>query len=153
MAAFLAAWTVLDLRWTANNFRQTAHTLQNYRGANEDERLALGLDGEIYRFVRAIKTDDLPSDPTRILVLGDANAIDYHLLRAKYHLLPHSALVSRSIPAGLEPLSVDYLVFFGDRSALGATPGWSKIWDANLTLIHTEEWATLYRAKTVLRVE
>jgi hypothetical protein len=153
MTAFLAAWTVLDLRWTANNFRQTTHTLQKYRGANEDERLALGLDREIYRFVRAIKSKDLPSEPSRILILGDANAIDYHLFRAKYHLLPHSALVSRSIPAGLEPLSVDYLVFFGDRSTLGATPGWSKIWDANLTLIHTEESATLYQAETELMAE
>jgi hypothetical protein len=145
MAAFLLAWTLLDLRWTMNGLRQTAHTLEKYHGADETQRLALGLDGEIYRFVSALKANELKSGPSRILILGDDQAIEYLLLRAKYHLLPHSALVSRRIPRGLSPSSLDYLIFLGDTSRIANTAGWNASWDAQLARVHADELGSLYR--------
>jgi len=151
MAVFLVAWVVLDLRWTVNGLRQTLYTQDKYRGADDDQRLALGLDGAVYRFVRALKADELPSAASRILVLGDDQAVEYYLLRAKYHLLPHSALVARRIPRGLDPRSLDYLIFFGDKSEIRRTDGWNDDWDAHLTRLRAEEPGTLYEVKSESR--
>ena len=151
LAAFLVAWTVLDLRWTVNGVRQALQTSEKYRGANEDERLELGLDGEIYRFVRALKADELPAEPSRILILGDDDAVEYHLLRAKYHLLPHSALVARRVPRGMLPESLDYLIFIGDPSRIDSTAGWNANWNAQLAVARAGKPGTLYRVRAESR--
>lgn len=149
VAAFLVAWATLDLRWTVNGVRQSAHTLEKYRGTDEEQRLARGLDAQVYGFVRDLKAEHLPAEPARILIVGDDSMVDYLLLRAKYHLLPHSALVSRSIPAGLTPGGVDYLLFFGDASGIAETPGWTPDWSASLESAGAGTPGALFRTRPV----
>jgi len=142
---YAVAWTVLDLRWTVNSVRQSAHTLEKYRGASEDQKLALGLDRHIYRFVSRLKTNVLPDKPTRILITASENALDYYLLRSKYHLLPHSTYVSRTLPATLDASSLDYLIYFGSAHELESMDRWAEHWAPYVRLVDQEEDAVVFQ--------
>jgi len=142
--AFLVAWMVLDLRWTVNSLRQAGHTFETYRGANENERLELGLDGIVYRYVARLKAELLPAKPTRILIVGDEKAVEYYLQRAKYHLLPHSALAVRRFPSELAPSSLDYVIFIGPAGGIRSVPGWGPAWERLLRPIDRDELAEAF---------
>jgi len=142
--AFLVAWMVLDLRWTANSLRQAGQTLETYRGLSEDSRLALGLDGIVYRYIARLKADLLPAKPARILIVGDEKAVEYYLQRAKYHLLPHSALAVRRFPSDLAPSSLDYVIFIGPAGGIRSVPGWGPAWERLLRPIDGDELAEAF---------
>jgi hypothetical protein len=134
-AVFLFAWMVLDVRWTANSIMQFSQTTDTYWGVDESERLARGLDGEIYRYIERLKKEVLPERPTRILILGDDRAADFFLQRAKYHLLPHSAYVGRQLAKDLATQRIEFIVFFGKSTGLTKVPGWSPQWQKALNLL------------------
>lgn len=146
VAVFLAGWMILDLRFTANQSRQAARTIDAFWGADEDERLTRGPDGEIYRYVRRLKQEVLPERPCRILILGDT-ASEYFLLRAKYHLLPHSTLVTRNIQAPLPPESVDYVIYLGQPEAIVEISGWDDQWRAAMTVVDADANGLVYRTR------
>lgn len=143
---FMAGWMVLDLRWTANNIRQSYQTLQTNWSAGESERMGNGLDGGVYSYILQLKADVLPSQPARILILGDAQAVEYFLQRAKYHLLPHSAYATRSIPGKLTTDQVDYVLFFGVPGNIGQISGWNRDWQKALVRVKSGVWGDVYEA-------
>lgn len=85
---FIAAWAVVDARWTVHLARQVAATWERYQGLADDARRAAAEDGELAAFIDKVKAA-LPPEPTRVLVLSQAH---YFRGRAGWHLLPHRAL-------------------------------------------------------------
>jgi len=121
----LAGWMLLDIRWISNNYRQAS--LIQWQ-ADDDRRLSNDLDGEIYQYVQRLKSDVLGDMPARILIIGDENAIDYYLLRAKYHLLPHSVDVISSFNKQLSPATIDYVIYFGQSGGIANARGKTRLW-------------------------
>jgi hypothetical protein len=142
---FLAAWMTLDLRWTANSLAQARHTTDTYWGASEEERLERTLDGEIYRYIRRLKEDVLPQHPSRILIVGDDDALDYFLRRAKYHLLPHSAYVTRQFPNSQTAGSRSFVIYFGNPEKIKDAHRGRQRKDIVLTMIDSDDTATVFR--------
>jgi hypothetical protein len=142
--AFLIAWMLLDIRWSANNLRQSQFSLASLAQSDLQQRLSTGLDGDVYQVTQRLKDEVFGSEPARILILGDDNYVDYELLRAKYHLLPHSANVSDH-PGGAAPESLDFVVFFGQSIGITNLPGWDAAWQRSLVEIDRGNWGTVYR--------
>jgi len=85
-AFFLAAWLVLDARWTLNLVRQERATAAQFAGKDARERLLASEDGALYAFIeKALAV--MPKTPVRVFVAADA---DYFRGRAAYHLYPHN---------------------------------------------------------------
>ena len=139
---YLLAWVLLDLRWTSNNIRQVQVSLGQ---TNEQQRLSSDLDGEIYQYVQRLKSTVLGSQNARILIIGDESAIDYYLLRAKYHLLPHSVNVAGNFAKELAPKSLDFVIFFGQPTSITKVPGWNKTWQQSLVKVDSGNWGAVYR--------
>ena len=91
------------------------------------------------------KADVLGDEATRILIIGDKNAIDYYLLRAKYHLLPHSVYVAGRFTQQLPPESLGYVIFFGQPGGIAKVRGWSAAWQSALVEVDRADWGTVYR--------
>ena len=92
LGVFVAAWLVLDARWTWNLVRQANVTARTYAGKDIREKHLAAEDGALYAFIdqaRAI----MPAAPARIFVTSDAR---YFGERAAYHLYPHNAYTDRS---------------------------------------------------------
>jgi len=141
----LAGWMLLDIRWTANSYKQASLSMQTQWQADDEQRLLNGLDGEIYQYVQRLKKDVLGDTPARILIIGDENAIDYYLLRAKYHLLPHSVDVVGGFNKHLSPESIDYVIFFGPAEGIEKAPGRSRFWHPFLVEIDKGPWGVVFR--------
>ena len=125
---FILAWMALDLRWTANSVRQLEQTRSMYWGVDESEKQRRGLDGEIYRYIERLKREVLPEQPARILIVGDENAVEYMLQRAKYHLLPHSAYSDRQLLNESNAYSIDFVIFLGLPNGPDSIPSWTLQW-------------------------
>jgi len=141
---FLAAWMVLDVRWTANSIRQAGQTLETYGSASDDERLGRGPDGIVYGLISRLKADVLPLEPARILIVGDEQALEYYLQRAKYHLLPHSVYATRRFPTNPQPSSLDYVIFLGQADGMRGIRGWGPSWEVSLRLVDRSELAQVF---------
>jgi len=144
---FLSAWVVLDIRWTANNLRQIQLSLQSHTLAGGQQGSSIGLDGKIVQYVQRLKSGVLGDQNARILILGDDNAVDYYLLRAKYHLLPHSVDVAARFSKDLLAESLDFVIFFGEPARITEVPGWSLSWKKKLIQIDRDEWGVVYRVR------
>lgn len=143
---FLFAWVALDIRWAANNLRQVQLSFHTKWQADDQQRSAMDLDGQIYQYAQRLKNSVLGDQNTRILILGDENAVDYYLLRAKYHLLPHSVDVAAHFSKKLTPESIDYVLFFGQANGIAKVRGWNSAWQQSLTRVDQTEWGVVYRA-------
>ena len=142
---FMIAWIVLDIRWSANNLRQLQLSFQNQWQADDQQRSSIDLDGKIFQYVQRLKSNVLGEENARILILGDESAIDYYLLRAKYHLLPHSSNVAGRFTKDLTPGSLDYVIFFGQPADMVKAPGWNATWQQTLVQVDNGEWGAVYR--------
>ncbi len=144
---FLVAWVLLDIRWSANNLRQIQLSVQTHWQADDQQRSSIGLDGAVYQYILRLKSEVLSDQPARILIVGDENAIDYYLLRAKYHLLPHSVFVAGRFIKRLAPGSLDFVIFFGQPADIIKIPGWNPSWQKSLVQIDHGEWGAVYRVE------
>ena len=90
VALFIAAWLLLDVRWTWNLARQERATALQYAGKTPHEKLLASSDAPLVAFLDKARAV-LPSTPVRVLVAANA---DYFRERAAYHLYPHSAYAS-----------------------------------------------------------
>jgi len=144
---FLLAWVLLDIRWTANNLKQIRLSLETNWQTDEQQRSSNDLDGEIFKYVQRLKSDVLDNQTTRILIIGDENAIDYYLQRAKYHLLPHSTGVAGRFARQLAPESLNYVIFFGQPGGITGVPGWSSSWRRALIEVDRSDWGMVYRIR------
>lgn len=147
----LSGWMLLDIRWTANSYRSAGELLSSATGSDPEQRSENDLDGKIYKYIQRLKNDVIRPKSNgkvnRILITGDENVIDYHLLRAKYHLLPDSAHVAGRFEESLSPGSVDYVIYFGRPGAIVNIPGWSVAWRNALTEVDRNEWGIVYRIR------
>jgi len=144
---FLVAWMLVDIRWSVNNIRQVRLALATGWHPDEQQRQGMALDGDIFRYVQRLKTSVLGRQNTRILIVGDEDAADYYLQRAKYHLLPHSANVARQFVKGLAPQSLDYVIFFGQPENIVKLPGWSRAWKNALVRVDSGEWGEVFQVR------
>ena len=144
---FLLAWLLLDVRWTTNNIRQMQASLQSQWLTDDQQRSNNTLDGDLFQYIQSLKSDVLGKEPARILIIGDENAVDYYLFRAKYHLLPHSVNVATAFAKGQAPASLDYVIFFGQAENIVKVPGWRKAWRKSLMKINHGEWGVVYRVE------
>jgi len=85
-ALFIAAWLLLDVRWTWNLMRQERATAVQYAGKTPHEKLLASSDAQLVAFLDKARAV-LPPTPVRVLVAANA---DYFRERAAYHLYPHS---------------------------------------------------------------
>jgi len=86
----LIGWLMLDLKWQIELFHQLSDTKYLYAGKNTEEKHLAAEDGELYAYIKHLKTTVLPDDPARIFILHDSDGHNYWRLRAQYHLLPHN---------------------------------------------------------------
>jgi hypothetical protein len=143
----LIAWVLLDIRWSANNLRQVSLSFQTQWQTDDQQRSSIDLDGKIYQYVQRLKSEVLGDQAARILILGDENAIDYYLLRAKYHLLPHSVNVVGRFPKKLAPESLNFVIFFGQPAGISKVRGWKPFWQKSLIQIDQGQWGVVYRVE------
>ncbi len=146
IAMFFVAWMLLDLRWTVNNVRQSRLSLQVVK-LSAEQRAAVDLDGQIHRYIEHLKQKVLAKSPARILILGGPDSVDYYLLRAKYHLLPHSAHVARRLGARPRPANLDYIIYFGRPGTITQVPGWNSRWRRSLLEIDKSGMGVVYRVR------
>jgi len=146
IAIFMIGWMILDLRWTVNCVRQITQTVNSYWRIDEDQRLAKGLDGEIFLHVKRLKTDVLSLHPARILIVGDESTAEYLLQRTKYHLLPHSAYASRGFLHELKPDNVDYVISLIPQHSSSTIPAWQREWKNGLKLLDSSKLGEVFIA-------
>lgn len=97
-ALLLTGWLILDGRWLLNAIQQANTSISTYAGLTENIKLKQGIDSEIISYVEHLKNNVLPETPSKILLLTDSDSSQYFELKARYHLLPHSAYVSAGFP-------------------------------------------------------
>jgi hypothetical protein len=122
----LAAWMVLDLRWTVNGARQAAQSWGQGLWLSDSQRLHQGADAKVYAFIERFREKFPAQAPRRILVVGDINEYEAYLQRAKYHLLPDSAMVTNQLNDRFEGAKLDYVLFIDDFAARRAS--WAETW-------------------------
>ncbi len=81
----IAAWWLLDLRWTVNRLDQAAATLDFYAGDRIDY-LDMGNDRALLSLAERATSSLGAGD--RVLVAADFPRADFEVLRTRYHLLP-----------------------------------------------------------------
>ena len=130
VAFVLAAWMLLDLRWTYNLVRQVDATAERFAGKSFiDKRLAVE-DGPLFAFVQKAK-EAMPQAPARVIVGADSH---YFRGRAAYHLYPHNVLfhpTSSALPDRAYFRSGDwFLVYLRKGVQFDAAQGKLR-WDNN----------------------
>jgi len=144
---FLCAWMLLDTRWAVDNLEQINLSFGARWRLDEKQRLSNDFDGALYQGVQYLKSTILLNGNARILIIGDAEASDYYMLRAKYHLLPHSANVARSFDKNLMPKSLDYVIYFGNPANIVNVSGWNQTWKVSLVKVESGDWGTVFRVR------
>jgi hypothetical protein len=145
--SFLVAWILLDIRWTANNIRQILLSTQSTWQNEFQQQPGTGMDQDLYQYTQRLKNEVIGGKPARILIVGSETAADYFLLKAKYHLLPHNALVSGRFAKVLAPESLDFVIYFGEASTINSVPGWNSSWNDILAPVDQDEWGVVFRVR------
>jgi hypothetical protein len=141
----VAAWSVLDLRWTANSFAQAANTTQAYPLITASY-LNLGNDNFTRQLVDAARPK-IENSRARTIIMAEDKSMRFQMLRAKYHALPAATFVHEdsveTVPAriadyllvlskphgdpGYKPsTAAEYANVIDKRGGLRATPLWDK---------------------------
>ena len=144
---FLSAWIVVDIRWSANNVNQIRHSLLGLWTSDKQLTTEMELAEDIENYAQELKNQVLGKKPARIVMIGDENTEDYYLLKAKYHLLPHSINVDRRIRENLSPSTLDFVIFIGESGNIRRVRGWNKDWQTSLKEIDRGEWGVVYRVR------
>jgi hypothetical protein len=93
---------------------------------SDSQRLHQTADARVYAFIERFRGKFPSADPRRILIIGDINEYEAYLQRAKYHLLPDSAMVSNQLNDRFDGAKLDYVLFIDDFAARRAT--WAETW-------------------------
>jgi hypothetical protein len=81
----VAAWLILDARWTVNRLAQSWQTITYY--ADGESHLDMGEDADLQRLAKGVM-ETLGAEGGTVLVLSEHDKLDFEILRLKYHLLP-----------------------------------------------------------------
>ena len=93
-AMFLTCWLGLDLLWQGKLFRQLALTQETFSGRDSQDKLAVGIDGELVRFMAEV-TQKLDATDSRVFV---SSSDDYLGMRGAYYLYPLNVYWERHGP-------------------------------------------------------
>jgi len=147
---FVAAWVLLDARWTWDLARQVRETGRTYAGLGWRERHLAAEDGALFAFIESVRTK-LPSAPARVFMNADE-----HYLRGRgaYHLYPHNVKYDpyrNTIPAAAEFRPGDYLVVYQRRGVQFDPVAQRLRWDGDdpvaAELLLSEPGAALFRIR------
>lgn len=129
---FIAAWLLLDLRWTGNLVQQTRATATQFGGKSSREKHLASEDGALFAFVERAK-EVLPPTPVRVFVASDPQ---YFRLRAAYHLYPHSVYSPRGeeLPRASDVKPGDWFLVYGRRGIQFDPARHSLRWGDNQTV-------------------
>jgi hypothetical protein len=113
---FLACWIILDLSWQNRLLHQLADTYRTFAGKNTQEKLVVGPDAKLYKFIAAAKLLLEPKN-ARVFVISD----DIYLgQRGAYYLYPFNVYwpdPGSTLPSNIFLHSGDYIVLI-NRTAL-----------------------------------
>jgi hypothetical protein len=107
---FLISWVILDVRWTRNQVRQSAETLEMY--VTNPERAAVTVDGYLPAYISRLKREVLSKNAGKILLIADESVAEFFVLKARYYLLPHAAALWPETGQTLDPEQLDYVLLF-----------------------------------------
>ena len=127
----LIGWITLDFKWQIELFRQLSDTKYLYAGKTIDEKNLAAEDGDLYAYIKHLKTDVLPEDPVRIFILHDSEGHNYWRLRAQYHLLPHNIYNYGRYPQPKHIRNGDWILLLGDIEGLFYNSGTETLSWAN----------------------
>ena len=130
---FVAAWFLLDARWTFNLAQQTRETALRYGARDWRDKHLAAEDGLLFAFVEKARKL-LPSTPARVFVLADA---DYFRGRAAYHLYPHNVWYdpyTNAVPPVDRLKSGDFIVVYQRRGVQYDAAEKRLRWDNNATV-------------------
>jgi hypothetical protein len=105
----LAAWMVLDVRWTANHIFQANATIKSSPKDSTFSYIDIGRDQEVAEFIQSAKAL-MPEEVTQVLIMAAKREMRFQLLRAKYHLLPHAAYVHEGGISSIPGKPVNYVL-------------------------------------------
>ena len=146
----LSAWMVLDVRWTVNSYRLAYGTVEDFSGRSEHERLLAGLDGALYGYIDQIKQQHLGDEPARILLVHSGEgSIDFLAKRARYHLLPHSVMLSDRLGEQHVRDELAYVLFVDNFAGLTRQQIFGRLpmhdaWRARLTPVSASALGLLF---------
>ncbi len=147
---FLIGWLGLDLIWQGKLFRQLALTHKTFSGMDSQEKLAVGIDGELVKFMAEVK-QELDATDSRIFV---SSSVDYMGMRGAYYLYPFNVYWERrgpELPQSKYVHSGDYIVVVqpADTSFDTATGKLLSSHDTSLSVepILSHRLGSLYRVK------
>lgn len=147
---FVAAWLLLDARWTWDLVRQVRDTGERYAGKDWRERHLAAEDGSLFAFVDKAKAK-LPATPARVFVAADAH---YFRNRGAYHLYPHNVWFdpyANTFPPANVLRPGDYVVVY-QRRGMQFDPGARRLrWDGgpplDAELLLAESGGALFRIR------
>ena len=126
LVILLAAWMILDFRWTNNGARQMSDSVANRWALSDHERMLIGLDSGLYQMIDQFKGKTSSGQVNRIIIVGDTSRFPYYIEKAKYHLLPDSTFTTNQLSEEFDPASVDYVLFIDDFTSKKLR--WNDIW-------------------------
>lgn len=118
-ALLLIAWILPDAIWLYNRIGRLENTFRLAGDAREVSHVDVGFDRAVARLVASGKNDLEQFSRVRVLVVAESGKNQFEALRAKYHLLPHAAVVTdmQTARTGLD--RADALFFIPDQSPVG----------------------------------
>jgi len=130
---FVAAWFLLDARWTFNLARQARETAVRYGDKDWQGKHLAADDGPLFAFIEKVRIA-LPAKPARVFVLADA---DYFRGRAAYHLYPHNVWYEpfyNVVPPADRLHAGDYIVVYQRRGVQYDASLQRVRWDGGVTV-------------------
>jgi len=130
---FVAAWFLLDVRWTMNLAQQTRETTVRFGDKDWQAKHLAADDGPLFAFIEKARKA-LPPTPARVFVLADA---DYFRGRAAYHLYPHNVWYDpyyNSVPPADRLHAGDFIVVYQRRGVQYDAAEHRLRWDGGVTL-------------------
>jgi len=109
----VAAWLVLDIRWTANSLAQSITTVSAFAPASASY-LDFGDDDFTGQLVETARPW-LTQAGARVLIVAENKNMNFQALRAKYHALPAAAFVYEGKTKDIPLDSTDYILFLKQR--------------------------------------
>lgn len=110
----LIGWLLLDVRWTADRYRQMGISIDALANQSVDERISGSELGKFYPYIRKVRDELIGHQPARVLLILDPAEHKYFGLRSKYQLLPHQVGLDHYIRRRSELKSFDYVLFLGE---------------------------------------
>jgi hypothetical protein len=119
----LLAWVLLDAMWLNNRIGRLDNTFRLAGEARQVPHVDVGFDEAIALVVASGKTDLERLSRARVLVVAESEKNQFEALRAKYHLLPHTSVVTDLQSARTALDRADALLFIPDSGRAESRAG------------------------------